>query len=72
MDVFNLTYIRRSAELDAKKKKDQEPKTWWGSVLNWWSGSKPTDDPGLIFKNFINSSLLVFRRTRYRKSHVTR
>ncbi len=60
MDVFNLTYIRRSAELEAKKKKNQEPKTWWGSVSNWWGGSKPTDDPGLIFKNSMNSSLLVF------------
>ena len=46
LDVFNLTYIRRSAEIEAKKKKDQEPKTWWGSVSNWWGGSKPHDDPG--------------------------
>lgn len=46
LDVFNLTYIRRSAEIEAKKKKEQEPKTWWGSVSNWWGGSKPHDDPG--------------------------
>lgn len=46
LDVFNLTYIRRSAEIEAKKKKQQEPKTWWGSVSNWWGGSKPHDDPG--------------------------
>jgi len=61
LDVFNLTYIRRSAEIEAKKKKDQQPKTWWGSVSNWWGGSKPSDDPGLIFQNFIHSSFsLVF------------
>jgi len=47
LDVFNLTYIRRSAELEAKKKKDQVPQTWWGSVSNWWGGSKPQDDPNL-------------------------
>ena len=46
LDVFNLTYIRRSAEIEAKKKKEQEPGTWWGSVSNWWSGSKAKDDPG--------------------------
>ncbi|CAF2933999.1 unnamed protein product [Rotaria sp. Silwood2] len=38
LDVFNLTYIRRSAEIEAKKKKEQEPTTWWGSVSNWWGG----------------------------------
>jgi hypothetical protein len=54
LNFFNLTYIRRSAELDAKKKKDQEPKTWWESVLNWWSGLKSNDDPGLILKNSMN------------------
>jgi len=52
LDVFNLTYIRRSAEIEAKKQKDLEPKTWWGSVSNWWGGNKP-QDPGLIFKFFI-------------------
>ncbi|CAF1245225.1 unnamed protein product [Adineta ricciae] len=47
LDVFNLTYIRRSAEIEARKKKEQEPKTWWGSVSNWWGGNKPHDDPEL-------------------------
>ncbi len=60
MDVFNLTYIRRSAEIEAKKKRDQEPKTWWGSVSNWWGGNKPPDDPGLILKFFMNSSFSIF------------
>ncbi len=46
LDVFNLKYIRRSAEIEAKKKKEQVPVTWWGSVSNWWSGSKSQDDPG--------------------------
>jgi hypothetical protein len=50
LDVFNLTYIRRSAEIEARKKKELEPKTWWGSVSNWWGGSKPPDDPGFILK----------------------
>ncbi len=50
--MFNLTYIRRSAELEAKKKKEQEPKSWFGGVSSWWSGAKPQDNPGLmiIFK----------------------
>ncbi|UJR35157.1 hypothetical protein I4U23_027926 [Adineta vaga] len=47
LDVFNMTYIRRSAEIEARKKKEQEPKTWWGSVSNWWGGSKSQDDPEL-------------------------
>ncbi|CAF0751812.1 unnamed protein product [Rotaria sordida] len=47
LDVFNLTYIRRSAEIEAKQKKEQEPKTWWGSVSTWWSGNKHPDDPEL-------------------------
>ncbi|CAF0895845.1 unnamed protein product [Rotaria sp. Silwood1] len=47
LDVFNLTYIRRSAEIEAKKKKDKEPKTWWGGVSSWWSGNKPPDNPEL-------------------------
>ncbi len=54
LDVFNLTYIRRRAEIEAKKKKEQEPKTWLGSVSNWWSSSKQEDDPGLIFQFFID------------------
>lgn len=49
MDVFNLTYIRRKAEIEARKKKEQEPKTWWGSVSNWWGGNTPKDDPSLYF-----------------------
>ncbi len=48
MDVFNLTYIRRSAEIEAKKKKEKEPKGWLGSVSSWWGGTKPQDNPGLI------------------------
>ncbi|CAF0945953.1 unnamed protein product [Adineta ricciae] len=47
LDVFNLTYIRRKAEIEARKKKEQEPKTWWGSVSNWWGGNTPKDDPSL-------------------------
>jgi hypothetical protein len=47
LDVFNLTYIRRSAEIEAKKKKEQQPKGWLGSVSNWWGGTKP-QDPGFI------------------------
>ena len=39
LDVFNLTYIRRSAEIEAKKKKEQEPKSWWGGVSSWWGGA---------------------------------
>jgi hypothetical protein len=46
LDVFNLTYIRRQAEIEAKKKKEKEPKTWLGSVSNWWSSSKQEDNPG--------------------------
>ncbi|UJR10669.1 hypothetical protein I4U23_014864 [Adineta vaga] len=47
LDVFNLTYLRRDAEIEARKKKEQEPKTWWGGVSNWWAGNKPNDDPNL-------------------------
>ncbi|CAF2796909.1 unnamed protein product [Rotaria sp. Silwood2] len=54
LDVFNLTYIRRSAEIEAKKKKDQEPKTWWGSVSNWWGGNKPPDNPELDFEKVMS------------------
>ena len=45
LDVFNLTYIRRTAEIEAKKKKEAEPKTWWGSVSNWWGGAAQQEDP---------------------------
>ncbi|CAF3899768.1 unnamed protein product, partial [Rotaria magnacalcarata] len=54
LDVFNLTYIRRSAEIEAKKKKEQEPKTWWGSVSNWWGGNKPQDNPDLDFEKVMS------------------
>ncbi|CAF3667368.1 unnamed protein product [Rotaria sp. Silwood1] len=47
LDVFNLTYVRCAAEIEAKKKTEQESKTWWGGVSSWWSGNKPQDDPNL-------------------------
>ncbi|CAF3586652.1 unnamed protein product [Adineta steineri] len=47
LDVFNLTYIRRKAEIEAKKKKEQEPKSWWGGVTSWWGGNQPQDNPEL-------------------------
>jgi len=59
LDVFNLTYIRRRAEIEAKKKKDQEPKTWLGSVSSWWSGTKPQDNPGLMIIFKINLRIFV-------------
>jgi len=55
IDIFNLTYIRRKAEIEAKKKKAQEPKGLWNSVSSWWSGSKPQDEPGLILKSIANT-----------------
>ncbi|CAF4508473.1 unnamed protein product, partial [Rotaria socialis] len=54
IDVFNLTYIRRSAEIEARKKKEQEPKTWWGNVSNWWSGNKSSDDSELDLEKFMS------------------
>ncbi|CAF4190264.1 unnamed protein product [Rotaria sp. Silwood2] len=47
LDVFNLTYVRCAAEIEAKKKTEQESKTWWGGMSSWWSGNKPQDDPNL-------------------------
>jgi hypothetical protein len=46
LDVFNLTFVRRSAEIEAQRKKEQEPKSLWGNVSSWWSGNKPSTDPG--------------------------
>ena len=52
LDVFNLTYIRRNAEIEAKKKKEKESPTWFGSLWRWWSGTKPQDNPGFEFLFF--------------------
>jgi len=54
LDVFNLTYIRRTAEIEAKKKKEAEPKTWWGSVSNWWGGAAQQEDPNLDLQNVMS------------------
>ncbi|CAF1279009.1 unnamed protein product [Rotaria magnacalcarata] len=54
IDVFNLTHIRHSAEIEARKKKEQEPKTWWGNISNWWSGSKSSDDPELDLEKLMS------------------
>ncbi len=61
LDVFNLTYIRRSAEIEAKKKKEQQPKSWFGGVSSWWSGNKP-QDPGIFFQilHLLNIYLKIF------------
>ncbi|CAF4795165.1 unnamed protein product, partial [Rotaria sp. Silwood2] len=50
LDVFNLTYIRRCAEIEAKKRRDLEPETLWESIWNWWGGSEPADNPELDFE----------------------
>ncbi|CAF1531836.1 unnamed protein product, partial [Rotaria sordida] len=55
LDVFNLTYVRCAAEIEVKKKKEQEPNTWWGGVSNWWSGNKPQDDPSLDLQKVMSS-----------------
>ncbi|CAF1542330.1 unnamed protein product [Adineta steineri] len=47
LDVFNLTYIRRSAEIEARKKEEQEPKTWRRNVSKWWNRNQPKDHPEL-------------------------
>ena len=53
-----------SAEIVAKKKKEQEPKGLGSvGVSNWWGGNKP-QDPGLEFFQLINLKYgknLVFR-----------
>ncbi|CAF1260195.1 unnamed protein product [Adineta steineri] len=43
LNVFNLTYIRRSVEIEARKKEEQEPKTWQRNVSKWWSRNQPKD-----------------------------
>ena len=46
IDVFNLTWIRRDAEIKAQKKKEEQPKGWFSGVSSWWGGAKPQNDPG--------------------------
>ncbi|CAF1105334.1 unnamed protein product [Rotaria sp. Silwood1] len=39
IDVFNLLFIRRTVEIEIKKKKaEQKEPGWWDKLTSWWTG----------------------------------
>ncbi len=61
LDGFNLVFIRRKAELEAKKKKEKEPKSWFGGVTSWWGGNKPQDPSLINYLQNMSSNFLLHR-----------
>ncbi|CAF1173038.1 unnamed protein product [Adineta ricciae] len=44
IDIFNLIYIRRTAQIEYKKKKlEEKDLSWWDKLSNWWSSD--SDNP---------------------------
>ena len=58
LDIFNLTYIRCCAELEARKIKEQEPQTWWESISQWWNGNKFFEESGFYLKRLISLCII--------------
>jgi hypothetical protein len=49
MDAFNLIFIRRTTDLEVKKKKaEQKQKSWWDTLTSWRSGNSNSDSPGRL------------------------
>ncbi len=49
IDIFNLIFIRRSAELEVRKRKEeQKQKSWWEKFHNWWSQNSDKDNSGRL------------------------
>ncbi|CAF4187784.1 unnamed protein product, partial [Rotaria sp. Silwood2] len=55
LDVFNLTYIRQHAQLEARKKKQQEPKTLLKNFSNWWKKKSSQTDPELDLEKVLSA-----------------
>jgi hypothetical protein len=47
IDIFNLIYNRRIAQLEVRKKKaEKKEKSWWDKLSNWWNNSTNKDNSG--------------------------
>ncbi|CAF1256037.1 unnamed protein product [Rotaria sordida] len=55
LDVFNLTYIRQRAQLEARKKKEQKPKTLLENFSNWWNNKSSQTDPELDLEKILSA-----------------
>ncbi|CAF4497379.1 unnamed protein product [Rotaria socialis] len=54
LDVFNLTYIRQRAQLEARKKKE-EPKKFLKKFSNLWNKKSSQSDPELDLENLLSA-----------------
>ncbi|CAF1558238.1 unnamed protein product, partial [Rotaria sordida] len=49
IDLFNLIYIRRTAQIQyAKKKIEEKDLSWWDKLVNWWNSNPNQDNTGFI------------------------
>ncbi|CAF1526684.1 unnamed protein product, partial [Rotaria sordida] len=49
IDLFNLIYIRRIAQIQyAKKKIEEKDLSWWDKLVNWWNSNENQDNTGCI------------------------
>ncbi|CAF1170061.1 unnamed protein product [Rotaria sordida] len=54
IDVFNLLFIRRTVEIEIKKKQaEQKEQGWWENLTinSWWSGESNEDNPEFNIDN---------------------
>jgi hypothetical protein len=64
IDVFNLIFIRRAAELEVRKKKaEQKQKSWWDKLHSWWSQNSDKDNPGRLI---LLKVIIIFASVRLR------
>ncbi|CAF1433905.1 unnamed protein product, partial [Rotaria sordida] len=61
IDLFNLIYIRRTAQIQyAKKKIEEKDLSWWDKLVNWWNSNSNQDNTEFKF----NDSLSMEEKTK--------
>ncbi|CAF2841774.1 unnamed protein product [Rotaria sp. Silwood2] len=66
IDVFNLLVIRRTVEIEIKKKKaEQKEQGWWDKLTSWWTGESNKETSGrlkVIASAAVPDVCLIFKR----------
>ncbi|CAF4298984.1 unnamed protein product, partial [Rotaria sordida] len=55
IDLFNLIYIRRIAQIQyAKKKIEEKDLSWWDKLVNWWNSNENQDNTEFNFNDALS------------------
>ncbi|CAF4260145.1 unnamed protein product, partial [Rotaria sordida] len=56
IDLFNLIYIRRTAQIQyAKKKIEEKDLSWWDKLVNWWNSNPNQDNTEFKFTDSLST-----------------